>query len=245
MLLTYTMPHTITRSTYLLLSEPDSKISSEILIEDLLQYVSSSERRLIRKAQDRFDSLESFETDLLGEFFIANNFFELPKKETFNEQLLVIAENKLCTKPLPFIKKIKEGIPIVCEPFWNSLTIDRLNYIFDSQGATADKVLSVITTEKEDLNTVETTTLYYLKTFIRSLNKEELRKFLFFVTASSNMPEKITVTFIKLFGISRRPIVHTCSNVIELSTNYLDYYDFASELKSVLSSESAFEYNQI
>jgi len=67
---------------------------------------------------------------------------------------------------------------------------------------------------KEQLNC-----LYYVKQFITRLDQDELGLFLHFVTGSSVMPEKIAVSFNQLAG-ELRPIAHTCTNTLELSTLY-------------------------
>ena len=47
----------------------------------------------------------------------------------------------------------------------------------------------------------------------------------------------INVTFNKLSGLARRPISHTCTGTIELSSTYSSLPEFEAELKTVLHSE--------
>jgi len=46
------------------------------------------------------------------------------------------------------------------------------------------------------------------------------------------------VQFNMLTGIARRPIAHTCSNLLELPATYSSYSDFVKEFKLVLSDET-------
>lgn len=68
----------------------------------------------------------------------------------------------------------------------------------------------------------------------------DLAAFMRFVTGSSSMmAEEITVSFNTLSGMARRPISHTCGCVLELSTCYITYNEFADEFYEVLRSHDA------
>lgn len=60
---------------------------------------------------------------------------------------------------------------------------------------------------------------FYLQNYAGALSKKQLETFLLFCTGSVNMPLEIVVAFHNERGISRRPIVYTCSNLIELGNN--------------------------
>lgn len=51
--------------------------------------------------------------------------------------------------------------------------------------------------------------------------------------------KKIQVSFNCLSGLARRPLSHTCSCTLELSSNYLSYPDLAKEFLMVLRSDVA------
>ena len=66
----------------------------------------------------------------------------------------------------------------------------------------------------------------------------EVRDFLRFVTGSSALiVDEISVTFNGLSGFSRRPIAHTCSSMLELSTTYETLNEFSQKFDTRLSSE--------
>ena len=75
----------------------------------------------------------------------------------------------------------------------------------------------------------------YLRLYIGNMENCELRRFLRFVTGSSVCSsEGIRVSFNKLSGIERRPIGHTCSSLLELSSCYQSYEEFMQEFRAVL-----------
>lgn len=244
-ILTKTIPTFIARSTLLLIGNIDAVIPTEVLREDFLLFLTYGERELIKKAKTSFDTMETFEKEMLTDFFTTNSFFDNPKKEEIDEQIDIIAENALLATPREAIKHIKNGIPVVMDIFWSSLTLEKLNNIVVSQTPTPNKIIQCLKCEQEDLNLNQSAALYYLKTFIRNLNKKELTNFLNFITGSSNMPNTINITFTNFSGSSRRPIAHTCSNLLELPCTYNDLNDFSREFTAILASDFSFQYSQL
>lgn len=63
--------------------------------------------------------------------------------------------------------------------------------------------------------------------------------FLRFVTGSSVLTsDTINVSFNTLGGAARRPIAHTCSNLLELSNTYCTFFlEFVEEFSALLSNE--------
>ena len=94
--------------------------------------------------------------------------------------------------------------------------------------------------ESKEMTSGQARVLGYLRTFIGNLNHQDLRNFLRFVTGSSVIDKKISVTFNSLSGLARRPISHTCSCTLELSVTYITYPDFAEEFLTVLRSDVMF-----
>ncbi len=81
----------------------------------------------------------------------------------------------------------------------------------------------------------------YFKTYIGNCKEDELRNLLQFVTGSSAVVDKsISVALNNLSGLARRPISHTCSCTLDLSTSYKTYLEFEKELQLVLSNDLSF-----
>ena len=87
------------------------------------------------------------------------------------------------------------------------------------------------------MNAEENEIAKYFKKYLMSMNSTLLKKFLRFCTGSDLMPnEQIKITMVKRDGLARRPVAHTCGNVLELPISYTDYPEFRSEFNSVLDS---------
>ena len=79
----------------------------------------------------------------------------------------------------------------------------------------------------------------YLQQFIGDMKRAEIRRFLRFTTGSSVLlASNISVAFNSLSGLARRPIAHTCSSTLELSSTYINYLDLKMSLRqfSVMTS---------
>ena len=65
------------------------------------------------------------------------------------------------------------------------------------------------------------------------MKRAEIHRFLRFTTESSVLlASNISVPFNSLSGLVRRPIAHTCSSTLELSSIYINYLDFENEFKA-------------
>lgn len=168
MLLTQSIPNNISRVTYLLLGNMEiNNLPKDVLKEHYSKYLTGSGRHLLRKAENSFESLQEFEKELLLEYFLTNDYLDVPKKDDIKEQILTIAGNKLGNETLRFIKMTRNGIPEVCLPFCNDLDITRLNNILVRQGPTPNKIIQVLSVSKTDLTSAEVAVLYYLKMFFK------------------------------------------------------------------------------
>lgn len=220
------------------------KVPKEIIKEDFMYFITNAEWALLKKAENSFSLLKDFEKTLLIEFFNTYDYLDLPKEGELNEQIISIAESCIITKSMDYIKAMKEGIPLSHDEFWSKMNVQNITSILIKQAPTPDKIIGCLETE-EDLTSGQCSAFYYLKVSIRSLDKDQLKRFLCYVTGSCNMPHSIKVTFTSLTGACRRAIVHTCSNVIKLPSTYADYQDFKNELQCILDSEFAFHYSQL
>ena len=80
-----------------------------------------------------------------------------------------------------------------------------------------------------------------MRDFIRGLREDELPLFLRFVTGQDILPHQpIRLMFNRLEGILRRPIAHTCSNLLELSLCYETIQQFSREFKVILCDPASY-----
>lgn len=142
-------------------------------------------------------------------------------------------------KPLGALYSLHSGVPRDYLPFFSQISVTELHGLCIALSVTSSSVLGMVT-ECDDTDANHARVLGYLKTFIGNLEQTDLRNFLRFVTGSSvKIGKEITVTFNKLSGLARRPVSHTCNNVLELSVIYETYPEFAHEFLSVLRDEFA------
>lgn len=143
------------------------------------------------------------------------------------------------SKPLEALHALHSGIPTIHHEWWKRFSVERLFGLYKSLNATPQQVINKLK-EPDIMEPDEARVFGYLTSFLGNLSLDELTSFLRFVTGSSSLiPDDISVMFNRLSGVARRPISHTCSCVLELSTDYLTYLDFSQEFHQVLmSSES-------
>ncbi len=113
-----------------------------------------------------------------------------------------------------------------------------LYIIYKALTATPTKVLSLLE-EPFFANQAQKVVFGFLRQYIGNMSPDEVRIFMRFVTGSSVCTAKrLEVQFNMLDGIARRPIPHTCSSILELSTTYQSYLEFIKEFKLVLSDDT-------
>lgn len=125
----------------------------------------------------------------------------------------------LIDAPKQFIEGIRECINITKhERFSNTCSFQTL---LEMQRPTGAKVANCLKYD-EDLTNDQTTTLHYLKMYIRCLGEDVIGHFVFLVTGSYQMPDAIHVQFTYLVGLAQRPTFSTCTNTIYVPyTHYL------------------------
>ena len=243
--LTGAVPSVLARSTLIRLAT-DTDVDDDCLLDDFLLFVTPREKALLVKAMSDFSSLTDDESDRLQDFYIAHGFQGIPRGPEIKEQILTIANHDLVEKPAVLISKMRQGIPASHKAaFWQRLSADDITRILQAQRPTPEKVTRVIVTDTEHMTDDKEKTLYFLKEFVAGLDFDTLTNFLVFVTGSVHQPDKVRVTFTKLTGLERRPISHTCFNLLEVPTSYSNIKEFRREFLAVLSSPEAYQYTAI
>lgn len=164
---------------------------------------------------------------------------QIPQPGNLRGLLVRVARHEFFTKPLEALHALHSGIPTIHHEWWKRFSVERLFGLYKSLNATPQQVINKLK-EPDIMEPDEARMFGYLTSFLGNLSLDELTSFLRFVTGSSSLIlDDISVMFNRLSGVARRPISHTCSCVLELSTDYLTYLDFSQEFYQVLmSSES-------
>ena len=235
------IPSRMSRSFLLSLIYDTEAVSDEIALQDFLLYLTAPERMLVHKARSQFSKLTETEFNNLLTMYSVYGLLERPKAAEIDEQLKTMARNELIDRPAPLISLIRKGIPETHKNiFWSCLTLPLVDYIFEAQRPTPQKLLEVVKTDTDVLRPEEEKVLYLFHQFILSLDQHDLDAFLLFVTASTIMPNKLLLTFNKLEGLARRPIAHTCTNNLELSITYTSIQELKRELRYILVDNESF-----
>ncbi|KAI4816859.1 hypothetical protein KUCAC02_009160, partial [Chaenocephalus aceratus] len=117
-----------------------------------------------------------------------------------------------------------------------NLSPEALNKLLSDLQPTTKKVCKLLTFDV-DLTTNQKEVANHLKRFIRELDESKLQKFLRFCTGSDLIvTDSIYVGFEKMTEFTRRPIAHTCGNILHIADSYENFPDFRSEFNAVLES---------
>uniref|UniRef100_A0A1Y1M514 HECT domain-containing protein n=1 Tax=Photinus pyralis TaxID=7054 RepID=A0A1Y1M514_PHOPY len=244
-ILTKNLPTKLPLCVYLLLLN-NEEISDEIIMNDFKLFVTKAESTLISKAISSFSQLSTVELYRLQEFYSSYGMYDIPREDQIQEQILTLATDILISKPKDFITIMRSGIlDTHLTTVWNVMTVDELSTILNQLKPSPQKVVDCIVQREQELTNDQSRVFYYLQQFVLSLSDSDLQKFLLFVTGSIHLPSSILVTFNNLNGLNRRPIAHTCSNLIEISSSYSYYQEFTREMKQYLAHDFSYEYSQI
>ena len=209
-------------------------VSEAHLIAALLDTVSCVEANLLKRAMQDFSTSHQIALSAILSRFGTR---QLPTAEHFRDQLACAARYEYIIKPSAALDAISRGIPASHRPFWCGLSVETLYSIYSSLTASPEKVLSLM--YEPDINDPnQERVLGYLTQYVGDMKPEEIRRFLRFVTGSPVCcVEGFVVSFNSLEGAARRPITHTCSRLLELSSAYTTYDEFTREFRAVLFSD--------
>lgn len=194
------------------------------LMEAFFNYVSPTEKDVLTEALNDFNGADIEE---VLSILSSHNCTTLPSAENLPRLLEEIAHKELVQQPSFIIKCWK---PIL-EPIGESLGDGGLEDILSNLQPKARNVTKCIEFP------AERTTSLHLQRFIREINEKHLGQFLRYCTGSDLFLSKlIKITFTNMSEFTRRPVAHTCTFLLELSSNYSNYSEFRSEFLSVLQS---------
>lgn len=221
---------------------PNVTIPKELMVEAFIDSVSAHERDCLRSAVKVSNNGGAFSDEESKQLtMILGNYGgrSIPSPETLKHSILQAAKYEFIIKPCAALTSMHSGIPLKHKPFWEKMSVYELHSLYMALNATPMKVLSLLDDECAD-SPNKLRVFKYLTQFIGSMNNDELRSFLRYVTGASVCPAKhLNITFNSLTGIARRPIGHTCANQLELSEDYSTYLEFVVEFRAFLSTSEA------
>ena len=208
-------------------------MTTNSFIEGFLDFVSAEEKNVFKSAQSNFPN----DTEELLDILSLYKCFGLPTKENFDQLLSELAHLHLVQAP----KYISNAF---AEIFSANLAFSAtdIESIYNRKLPTARKVAKAIVLPT-DMSGKQQEVASYFKKFVQTLKKENLDRFLRYVTGCDNQPELITLTFVK--QTYRAPRARVCSNLIELEDTYLCFNELSEEFINVLSNLESFRFSFI
>lgn len=201
------------------------KVSSS-LQEAFYSYVPSSETTLLKAAMSNFEEVDA---DELLDVMMFHDCRKIPTKQTLPLVIEEMAHKEIIQAPM-----------FVCDCFHpvvrNLMNSDELEKAYNKLIPTGSGVIRILFFP-ENMSADELSTANHLKRFVKELTSDKLKRFLRFCTGSDLVAvDKITVNFVNVTGLARRPVAHTCSCLLELSKTFDSFPQFRSEFNSVLDS---------
>ncbi|XP_034074374.1 uncharacterized protein LOC117547703 [Gymnodraco acuticeps] len=193
-----------------------------------MQFVSSQEREVLMQALTDFTAVD---TDDLLEVLDSYGCRRKVSAENLPKIIEEIAHKEMVQKPMFVIDCWRE----INHQHLN-LSPEALTKLLSDLQPTTKKVCKLLKFDV-DLTTNQKEVANHLKRFIRELDESKLQKFLRFCTGSDLIvTDSIYVGFEKMTEFTRRPIAHTCGNILHIADSYENFPDFRSEFNAVLES---------
>lgn len=215
-----------------------SNVEDHYILEAFQEYVGQQDSTILKESL-QFTTQENFPPDFCERLVTTLSRYgcrQLPTTLNIKKLILEVARFHILVQPSSVIYSMKEGIPASHLAFWRNFDVQKLHVLYMALSANVKQVLKAIA-EPVFLNQNEERTFHYLLQYVESMEPEELRRFLRFVTGSSTLTSVgINVCFNSLQGLARRPIAHTCSCTIELPVTYVTYLEFLNEFRGILMS---------
>ena len=183
--------------------------------------------------------------DVLSRF----NVREIPSNPSgFRSLFLRIAKCEFVTRSSVLMAAFKKGMFMSHHVLWNDLNAASIRVLYAKLYPSPDKVMELLQSNGDymPLTARRERVFEFLRRYVRGLSRDKVPVFLQFVTGSSLVLFlRIEVAFTTLSGIQRRPIAHTCSRRVDLSTEYESFAAFCKEFDTVISKEECFQYSAI
>ena len=210
----------------------EKAVTSAQLLESYLNYLPVEDSDILKRAMSK-DNLNMLNEDedvleILSSLSSKRHASSGAQLQTLLEE---IAHRDIVQTP-SYIKEVWEVV-FADRNFVSA--VSELEAIYESAKPTTKRVLNLLTADIA--SNLERETFGYLKRFVRGLSKDDLGKFLRFVTGADVMcVDKIKITFTNICGLERRVVAHTCGAVMEIPVTYDSFVEFKEELLNILKS---------
>ena len=216
-------------------------IPESAMVEAFQDSISTHESNIVKLALEEVkQQVPTFSSQVMSGLVCLLSRFnsrQIPTPEKFYRQMVNLATYEFVTKPAAALGMMYSGVPQQHRSFWDRMGVIGLLSVYRAQSVCPATVLRMIE-DAEGQNATEERILGYLRQFVGNMGADELRTFLRFATGSAVCSAlKIHVAFNVLSGAARRPIAHTCTPSLELSSTYATYSEFVSEFRKCIASD--------
>ncbi|KAJ7373253.1 hypothetical protein OS493_012842 [Desmophyllum pertusum] len=226
-------------------------LTDEDLIESFLAYISGNESMEMREVMKecKEGKLTEKSYDFLVDFFSDYQVTKRPSPTNLQATLVQVAKHELLSKPTMAMDIIKEGlVGGRYKELWQCSKEDVFK-IYDMMQLTPSRVLSMLAEDPSThIHKSQLQVFSYLKKYIRGLGREDLGRFLRYITGSPiPVVERIQVTFhAHQLGSLPHPMAHTCAAVLDLpSGGYDSFNDFRKQMNALLDNELSWKFNSL
>ena len=201
-------------------------VTEDELMTELLRFLSIDEADTIREC---LSGNVACNTDEILDILSSYGVRQQPNNDNVREIFIKLAHKEIIQKP----NYITERWSAVLQPLKEILT-NSIDEIYLKLEPTTRKVLQLL--KEQPTTSDEQAVLGYLKRFVRGLEITQLKRFLMFTTGSDLMVcDSLNINFVKVDGLGRRPVAHTCGPCLELPTTYQSFPELREEFSSILS----------
>ena len=157
----------------------------------------------------------------------------MPTQENARDLILEVAHKEKVQKPQYVADAWREAL-MMPKSKEEMATMKGLRDRYQTVEPTNREVLSMIRADPQ--NNSERAAVYFLKRLVRGMDEAQLKSFLRYVTGADVLcVPSISVQFLTLDGLARRPIAHTCGSVLELPSTYNTFPEVREEFNNILA----------
>ena len=232
------IPLSLSRGFVALCLFREEGMGSDFLLSAFRLYISEDEREAFQKClTDTFLPNDNDSLDFLSSYKCSLS----PSKENIMQIVSELAHQEIVQKPryimncwAPIVKSL------ITFPEFTSVTA--LENLYEVKRPTAKKKIKLI--KSEPATEQERQCLDHLQKYIRSLSGETLSLFVQYISGSNVIAfDRIEVGFTTLGGTARRPIAHTCGQLLEIPSTYQSYNELSEKFSELLQQRDSWQFN--
>lgn len=226
-------------------------LSDADLVEAFLEYISENESQELKAilAQSEQGELSGESCESLLDFFSDYQVTKKPLASNLKATLVRVAKNEMLSKPAMAMDGMRDGLlEGDFENLWKCSKEDVMN-VYNEMQLTPQRVISMLSEDPSThLHKSRLQILSYLKKYIRCLSRNELARFLRYVTGTPiPVVASVQVMFhVNELGSLPHPLTHTCAASIDLpDSGYASFNDFRVQMDALLHNELAWKFTSL